>query len=120
MMSAPGADQQMAAEASPYHKADQPFTPTAAKPRNTVQPTVPAGGPTKNISSDELEEGEVHQIAAELKQQLDTPKAPEPQLPPKPKPKAKTEHTAKLEEGEGDTIVIDRDGSFHSSDEKKK
>lgn len=80
----------------------------------------------KNISSDELEEGEVHKIAAELKQQLDTPKplvskAPEPPKAPKPpKVRAKTEDTVKLEEGQGDTIFIDRDGSFHTKDEKPK
>ncbi len=110
----PSAAPQTPAEASPYHQAAQSFNPTPAAPQTVAQP---AGAPAaKNISSDELEKGEVHKIAAELKEQLDTPKEPEPVLPKKPKVKAKTEDSIKLEEGEGDTIFIDRDGSFRSKE----
>lgn len=84
--------------------------------------TQPVRSRGKNISSDELEEGEVHKIAAELKQQLDTPKVPE--TPPAPEPakkpvRAKTEDTIALESGQDDTIVIDRDGSFQIKAKKE-
>jgi hypothetical protein len=49
---------------------------------------------TNNISSDTLDKGEVDKIAAELKQELDN---------------------ASAEAADGDTIVIDRDGSFHQA-----
>lgn len=114
------------AMASPVPSAN-PFQPTAT-------PTLP-GAATQNISSNEMDKEEVSKIAAELKQQLDTPPAPassepaqpeppkepeEPQLP-KLRPKAKTEHTFDLQPGKDDTIFIDQDGSFKelkSSDSK--
>jgi hypothetical protein len=92
----------------------QPFS-TAPAPPQTVKPS------SQNISSDELEQSEVTRIAAELKQQLDTPELPKPPEPePEPKLKAKTEDTIDLQSGQDDTIVIDRDGSFRSSKDAKK
>jgi hypothetical protein len=113
------AAQQVSAEASPYHQPAQTFAPRPAEPQTTVKSSGPAQA--KNISSNELEEGEIHKIAAELKQELDTPKAPEIPDPPKPpKVRAKTEDSVKLEEGQSDTIFIDRDGSFRSAEDAKK
>lgn len=84
--------------------------------RPTQTPTQPAPA-TQNISSDAIEQVEVDKIAAELKQQLDTPTPPQPVKPaevepPQLKPKPKTEDIMGLEPGQGDTIFIDRDGSF--------
>ncbi len=62
---------------------------------------------THNISSNELEQTEVDEIAAELKQELDTSEK-------------KTEHTADLDAPEGDTIIIGRDGTFQQADKPKK
>ncbi len=56
----------------------------------------PAPKTTTNISSDELEKGEVDKIAAELKQEMKTD----------------------LKPGEDDTIFIDHDGSFRPATEK--
>lgn len=82
----------------------EPFHPPADWAARTATQTAPTT--TRNISSQELEQGEVDQIAAELKQQM----AP-------PEPKSKTEHTVNLhsdepQPDEGDTIVIDREGSL--------
>ncbi len=59
----------------------------------------------------------MHKIAAELKQQLDTPEPDKPLQKAQPKlkkrPKPKTEDTMSLETGKDDTIFIDRDGTFH-------
>ncbi len=66
---------------------------------------------TKNISSDELEQSEVDKIAAELRQQFAAPQEPAKKFPPK------TEDTFKLEHGEGDTIFIDRDGTFQITEQ---
>ena len=108
--------------AEPPSAADTVFQPTA----NPTQ----AAPPVQNISSNELERNEVNQIAAELKQQLDTPaQAAQPKPPeavvepelPKIKAKPKTEHTFDLKPGEGDTIFIDRDGTFRTvSDDENK
>ncbi|MEK7059677.1 MAG: type IV secretory system conjugative DNA transfer family protein, partial [Patescibacteria group bacterium] len=111
-------------------------TPTISKhqARNTMQqpadvtepilapsvssaPVQPKTDQPRNISSDELEQSEVHDIAAKLKQDLDSP-APTPAPTPAPAPAAKkTEHTADLDSAEGDTIIIGRDGSFQHADE---
>jgi hypothetical protein len=86
--------------------------PAQPAPRPAAQPDQKA----RNISSHTLEEGEVHKIAAELKQQLDTPgsdKPAEEALPKlKKRPKPKTEDSVSLEAGQDDTIFIDRDGTF--------
>jgi hypothetical protein len=87
----------------PQPAATRPFQAPAA-PVST--PTSAAARTTQNISSNELEGNEVHEIAAELRQELDSPK-----------PK-KTEHSIDLQSGasEGDTIFIDRDGSFRQAE----
>jgi hypothetical protein len=72
---------------------------------------------TKNISSDVIEQNEVDKIAAELKEQLNSPKAVV--TPPiQAKPISKTEDTIHLQTGQDDTIYIDRDGMFHQSQQE--
>jgi hypothetical protein len=105
---------------STYQQPEPQAAQTFGPPPRPTKPARQVGGKAKNISSDELDEGEVHKIAAELKQQLDTPEEPEPKLPPKPKPRPKTEATIHLEEGQDDTIVIDRDGTFHTREAEEK
>lgn len=94
-----------------------PITPDIAvmpsQPIATMSSTTPI--PAQNISSDTIDEGEVHQIAAELQQQLDSAKpvvvdTPKPAEPPvaQPLPEPVLE----------DTIHIDRDGTFHQNDTK--
>jgi len=80
-------------------------TPPAATPPIPTEPSMP----TQNISSNELANTEVQQIAAEIKHELKN-KTPEPA--PEPEPVKTTEHTVDLEAEEGDTIFIDRDGTF--------
>lgn len=83
------------------------FERDKTKPAQATAPTdAPARG--RNISSDELESGEVDKIAAELKRQLDQPK-PGATDAPKTEPAA-----AQPQRGEGDTIFIDEDGVFHT------
>jgi hypothetical protein len=85
--------------------AQPPKTPAAlvaAAPKPT--PTT-----TKNISSDELVKHEVDQIAAELKQELGTP----------PTTSDKLSSGSEVHPTEGDTIMIDHDGSFHLANAKK-
>ncbi len=79
----------------------RPMTTPAPQP-----PTPPAT--TKNISSEELAQNEVDQIAAELKQELKHPKKEATVA-------KKTEHVVDLQPGKGDTIFIDRDGSFRQT-----
>jgi hypothetical protein len=105
--------------------------PVSSQPIS-VAPTISRGDKhpaqqTKNISSDVLEQSEVDRIAAELKQQLDTPAPPKPPElpePPKPEPEpklhAKTEHTIDLQSAQEDTIFIDRDGTFRTTKDIKK
>lgn len=125
MITEPPASQRMPDKppaAVPGQPAPQGATePTPATRARTVTPPA-AGGSNKNISSDQIDRSEVSKIAAELKQQLDTPEKPEAKEPelPKLKPKSKTEDTINLENGQDDTIVIDRDGTFHQADETKK
>jgi hypothetical protein len=107
--------------------------PSAAAPPDTVRPADRG----RNISSNQLEQNEVHKIAAELKQELDVAGPPKqaaaPAATPAPapaaaapeqdaKPAKKTEDTIHLQSGgeEGDTIFIDREGSFHTADELDK
>lgn len=73
---------------------------------------------TQNISSNELAQGEVDEIAAELKQQLDSPQ-PEQQARDIKPPVKKTEHSIDLQTSEDDTIFIDRDGSFRHNETGK-
>jgi hypothetical protein len=86
---------------------DQP--PAAPTPvadttfQSNATPPPPPPEDTTNISSEELEQGEVDKIAAELKQELDN------------KPLTKTEHIADLRPGKDDTIFIDRDGAIRQT-----
>jgi hypothetical protein len=90
----------------------QPFQSPAAATPNPIPAS--GGAATRNISSNELERNEVHEIAAELKQELDSSKPPDSLTINKTK---KTEHSIDLQSGEGDTIFIDRDGSFRQADQ---
>ena len=105
---------------------DQPVAPPAQTP--SLQPFQPADVPlpppppktTTNISSDELEQSEVQKIAAELKQELDSPQAA---ATPRLQPLAKTEPIPESDTPSDDTIFIDHDGSFRQNeqtDEAKK
>ena len=87
---------------------------TIAKPKPTVTPQKPrTGAPivdknnTKNISSNETAKDEINEIAAELKQEL---------VDSTEQHKGKSE----VHPEEGDTIFIDRDGTFHISNEPTK
>ena len=91
-----------------------PAAPTAYSTQTTSTPQVAAVTTAQNISSNELERNKVHEIAAELKQELDEPK---PLTGLSPKKVKKTEHKVDLKTGEGDTIFIDRDGSFHQAEQ---
>lgn len=102
----------------------QPFRPPPSPP--TTPATQSGPETTKNISSTELEQGEIDQIAAELKQELQ-PKPTEnqpsnSQLADKPEqskpsevPEKVTEHSVDLDTNNDDTIFIDRDGSFRQA-----
>ena len=72
---------------------------------------------SRNISSDEIEKEEVHEVAAQLKEMLDSPEyLAEQQI--MNNRKNKTEHVADLNNekpGEDDTIFIDHDGSFRQT-----
>jgi hypothetical protein len=82
--------------------------PKSVQPSQTpTTPTTPIQTTTKNISSNELAQTEIEEIAAELKQELNTPGTPE---------KGITE----VHPAEGDTIFIDQEGSFHIADDSKK
>lgn len=125
-----------AAGSSPQQPA--PFTPAPPPP------APPAGARGRNISSNALQEDEVQKIAAELKQELNTPEptakvsaASAQEAAPKAAPKKaaksasadkgtgkpeknKKEDTINLESGQDDTIFIDREGTFHSGDELRQ
>jgi hypothetical protein len=98
-------DQPPAAPPAGPSAASQAFRPTATPPTSSTQST--SGN---NISSDVLEQGEVHKIADELRQQLDSPNTIKAR--PTARPPAKTEHRSDLEPGSDDTIFIDHEGSF--------
>ncbi|HSX47342.1 MAG TPA: DUF87 domain-containing protein, partial [Patescibacteria group bacterium] len=70
----------------------------------------------ENISSDEIDKEEVHEVAAELKHMLDSPEyLAEQQILNRGR---KTEHVADLNNdkpSEDDTIYIDHEGTFHQS-----
>jgi hypothetical protein len=87
---------------TPTSPSSEPSATTA-----TIRPVQPTVDTTKNISSDELARGEVNKIAAELKQQLDTPQ--------KKVLQDKKSHELDLKPGKDDTIFIDRDGSFQQA-----
>ena len=85
--------------------------PNQSPPPQPAQ-NLPASAPstTKNISSNELVQNEVDEIAAELKQELNTPAADS----------SGTTNVTELNPVEGDTIFIDRDGSFHVAKDIEK
>ena len=87
----------------------QPPQPVQSPKSSPAVPAVSTPATSKNISSDELAKHEVDQIAAELKQELNTPAVPEKLGP-----------DSEVHPNEGDTIFIDHDGSFHLADELKK
>ncbi len=94
--------------------APQPYQPpfqTAPQPASVQpasQPVMPPVG-TQNISSDQLERGEINQIAAQLKKQLGHPQG-------QAQTNSKTEAHIDLSVSKDDTIFIDRDGSFRATD----
>jgi hypothetical protein len=116
----------VATAASPLPAAPVPQNSAAfipAPPHPPASTTVP----TQNISSNEFENSEVQEIAAELKRDLTAPAppapsaAPFPPLAPEPEPaKPITEHAVDLAVAEGDTILIDRDGTFRTAPPKAK
>jgi hypothetical protein len=86
----------------------------APEPTPTPTPYSQASSGTQNISSGEIEQDEVHKIAAELKQQLDSSEAANK---PAPQPlAANTDQHIDLKGQADDTIVIDRDGNFQLKD----
>ena len=84
-----------------------------AKPPVAVQP-VPGVTP-QNISSDTIDQSEVHRIAAELKQQLDSSKPEVPVQDEIPPAEAPIVSQPIVEVPVVDTIQIDRDGNFHQN-----
>jgi len=106
---------------------DRPFESNATPPPPPPTTNV-------NIASSQIDQQEVDKIAAELKQELNTPvPAPNPEpvataAPPvnvishtEPKvagPHTNHDGTTNLKAGEHDTIFIDRDGSFNRTDQK--
>ncbi|HSX45904.1 MAG TPA: DUF87 domain-containing protein [Candidatus Saccharimonadia bacterium] len=99
----------------------QSYQPPPAWP--TATPTTPAPAQTQNISSNEIEQGEVDKIAAELKQEIVPPAEaqPAPATAPAPAPEPpKTDHTVELHSDEAKSadegdIFIDRDGTFRAA-----
>jgi hypothetical protein len=93
--------------------AAQPAAPAPAATQTTPPPApTPAPAPphptNSNISSDEIQSQEVKQIAKEIKDELKKPA----------EVKAKTGEN--VEPQPGDTIVIDRDGTFRQTEETSK
>jgi hypothetical protein len=103
-----------------------PAPPVPSQPIPNSTPisvaTVPAPiTNTRNISSQELEQGEVDQIATELKQEMTEAANKTENKPagvPTPKPVEKTIdlHSDDSHFNEGDTIFIDQEGSLTQSD----
>jgi hypothetical protein len=99
-------------EPQPVTQTPQQSLPSPAAESSPPTPT-PTPTPTKNISSNELAQHEVDEIAAELKQELNVPVA----SPPAPAP---LKHGSEVHPNEGDTIFIDHDGAFHLAEDLKK
>jgi hypothetical protein len=111
------------ADPEPVEKpADLPVDPFQAAALKVKREPARPKKDSNNISSDELEKDEVTKIAAELKQQLDSPRKTEAaehifNLPKKPKATIKKEE----ETTPDDTIYIDpKTGNFLKADEKDK
>jgi hypothetical protein len=96
-------------------------SPAQAQPYVPPQPPLPVAESAKagrNISSAEVEKEEVHEMAAELRQMLDSPE----HIAEEKIRTQKTEHTADLngdQPSEDDTIFIDHDGTLKSANDKK-
>ncbi|HVV66660.1 MAG TPA: ATP-binding protein [Candidatus Saccharimonadales bacterium] len=109
---APTPHQPVMAPAGPPPSFSSTTAPAASPmsvPAPMPDPSIKPVGASPNISSDELENQQVHKIASELKQELQASKK-------EPVTVKKTEHVADLRPGKDDTIFIDRDGSFrHTS-----
>ncbi len=91
--------------------------PPSPMVQNPVIPPASAGinnenGGSKNISSEQLENQEVHEVAAELKQSLDSPEYLAEQQIMKNNAMASAKPDDKNQPGEDDTIFIDHDGKF--------
>jgi hypothetical protein len=88
-----------------------PFSPPPPQPTN-----VAAQASSRNISSEELEKEEVHGVASELKQMLDSPEyLAEQKILSNSR---KKEHVVDLNADQvssDDTIVIDHDGTFRTN-----
>jgi len=94
--------------------------PLAPSPAPAPSPSPNLAEPaTKNISSGELEQKEVDKIAAELKQELDTPTASGPVESKPVEPKKASGHI-ELKPGKDDTIFIDNEGTLHLNQDEKK
>lgn len=94
---------------SSFSSATAPAPSSMSPPALPVDPSIKPASGSPNISSDELENQQVHKIASELKQELQASKKA-------PVTVKKTEHVADLQPGKDDTIFIDRDGTFrHTS-----
>ena len=107
------------------HQSGYAAQPVAgAQPQPVVQPVAPqvqSQQNSPNISSTEVAEGEVKQIANEIKKEMDAPKADKKSEDKKPtKPKAKKEVHFDLTPGQDDTIFIDQEGELHLTNEDKK
>jgi hypothetical protein len=109
----PAATHQPARSASPKSPAPATTTPIksqpspAPKPQSPPKPATTAPTTPKNISSNELIQHDVDEIAAELKQELKTPVSP-------------LKHGSEVHPDEGDTIFIDHEGAFHIAKDLKK
>ena len=89
-----------------------PGAPTAAFQPQGTNPEPNAPQATKNISSDEIEEKEVAEIAQELKNGLQRSDTPLPAAD-SPQPSSSTDTLQ-----DQDTIVIDQEGILHQKDDK--
>lgn len=98
-----------ASQPMPMQQQAQPQPTWTPPPAPQAQPMSGPPQTTHNISSNEIEQGEVDKIAAELKGQLKVPHADQA-------PISKSEDTINLESGQGDTIFITREGSFSQSE----
>ncbi|MFI5270735.1 MAG: helicase HerA domain-containing protein [Candidatus Saccharimonadales bacterium] len=99
----PKSSTKAAASSAPVKKEQKaPEKTVTAEQTNGEKP--PKENAPQNISSNELEKNEIQEIAAELKEELNESENTE---------KGKTE----VHPSEGDTILIDQDGTFHIAEE---
>lgn len=127
----PAASLSPAASRLPYSQPPAAWPAPATMPPAAAPSPVPSPQSGQNISSNALEQNEVHQIANQLKQQLDSDPAipaaawppakaaPSPKPPTKPAAPPKTEDSFDLKPGSSDTIFIDREGNFRPAESSK-